>query len=64
MMQIEVGNGMMPLGFGGPSYEQDHGGIMQTVHHPTAADADEMDDSDNNVNNISNAARFYNDQVW
>lgn len=61
-MQMEVSNGMMPLGFGGSGYnEQDHG-TMQAVHNPTA-DADELDDSDNNVNNISNAARFYNDQV-
>eukprot|EP01036_Dinobryon_divergens_P024940 gene24940-33435_t len=63
MMQMEVSNGMMPLGFGGSGYnEQDHG-TMQAVHNPTN-DADELDDSDNNVNNISNGARFYNDQVF
>ena len=61
-MQMEVSNGMPPLGFGGSSYEQEHE-IMHSMHHPTA-DTDELDDSsDNNVNNISNAARYYNDQV-
>ena len=62
MMQMEVSNGMPPLGFGGSTYEQEHD-IMHSVHHPTA-ESDELDDSsDNNVNNISNAARYYNDQV-